>query len=115
MLIFAELKRRNVFRVALLYVVAVWLLLQIADFLFVLVGFPAWVFRFVFALLLICFPLVLVFSWVFEITPEGIKREQSVESQSSITHLTARKINRITLVLIGAAILIAVVDRLFGG
>jgi len=88
MSIFIELKRRNVFRVALLYMVAVWLVLQIVDILFEQLGIPAWVFRFIFALLIICFPLVLVYSWIFEVTPEGIKREQQVEKQASITHLT---------------------------
>jgi len=112
MSVFAELKRRNIFRVALLYIVAAWLILQLADALFGLLGVPEWVFRMIFALLLICFPAVLAFSWVCEITPEGIKREQNVESEASITAHTGRKISRITLVLVALAILLLVTDRM---
>jgi len=112
MALFAELNRRNVFRVALLYTVAGWLILQIADVLFEQLGIPGWAFRFVFALLLICFPLVLIFSWIFEITPEGIKREEEIEAQASITAQTGRKINRITILLLILTILVVVADRL---
>ncbi len=109
---FAELKRRNIFRVALLYIVAAWLVLQVAEILFEQLGIPAWVFRFMFALLLICFPLALVFSWIFEITPAGLKREQDIEAQASITVHTGRKINILTLVFLAFAILTAVVNQL---
>ena len=111
MSIFAELKRRNVFRVALLYLVACWLLLQLATITFELLGVPNWVYRFLFALLLILYPLVLGFSWMFEITREGIKREQYIDTRLSITHLTAQKISRITKTLLFAAILLFVVNH----
>jgi len=107
MQILAELNRRNIFRVALLYIVASWLLLQVFDLLFALLGVPDWVFRFSFALLLICFPVVLAFSWIFEITPEGLKREQHIESQTSITGMTGRQITRITLILLLVTVPIA--------
>jgi len=107
MQLLAELNRRNIFRVALLYLVASWLLLQVFDLLFGLLGVPNWVFRFSFALLLICFPLVLAFSWVFEITPDGLKREQHIQSQSSITSMTGRQITGITLILLLVAVLLA--------
>jgi glycerophosphoryl diester phosphodiesterase len=112
MSIFAELKRRNVFRVALLYMVAAWLILQVADVLFGQLGIPGWALRFVFALLVICFPLLLLFSWVCEITPEGLRRGQHVEPEASITAHTGRKINHITLVLLIFTILTAVVGQL---
>ncbi|HMB59287.1 MAG TPA: hypothetical protein VKN35_05190, partial [Xanthomonadales bacterium] len=69
---FEELKRRNVVRMAVLYTVASWLILQIADVLFENLDVPAWAFRLVLGLLALGFPLALIFSWVFEITPEGI-------------------------------------------
>ena len=109
---FAELKRRNIFRVVLLYIVVAWLVLQVAEMLFEPLGVPAWVLRFIFALLIICFPLALVFSWIFEITPEGIKREQDIEAQSSITAQTGRKINILTLVLLAFAVLAALINQL---
>ena len=107
MSIFAELNRRNIFRVALLYIVASWLTLQVFDLLFGLLGIPDWVFRFTFALLLICFPLALGFSWLFEITADGLKREQAIAAQASITTMTGRKITRITLILLLVATPIA--------
>jgi len=105
--IFAELKRRNIFRVALLYVVAAWLILQFIVVLVQLLGVPDWVFRFLFTLLLICFPPVLIFSWICEITPQGIRREKDVEDTASITLQTGKKISRITLVLLAFAILLS--------
>lgn len=112
MSIFAELKRRNVFRMALLYIVAAWLVLQLANVLFDQLGIPTWVFRFIFTILLICFPLVLTFSWICEITPDGLKREQDIEAKDSITARTGRKINHITLVLLVFASLTVIVDYL---
>ncbi len=112
MSVFAELKRRNVFRVALLYMVAAWLILQLVDVLFAQLGVPGWAFRLVFALLLICFPAVLAFSWVCEITPEGIKREQLIETKDSITTRTGRKITVITLVLLAFVILLLVANQI---
>lgn len=112
---FAELKRRNVIRVALLYMVAAWLVLQLVDMLFEQMGIPGWAFRLVFALLIFCLPVVLAFSWVCEITPEGLKREQLVETETSITARTGRKITHITVVLLLLAILILVVGQMSPG
>jgi len=111
MSVLTELNRRNVFRVALLYIVACWLLLQFTSITFELLGIPDWVHRFLFALLFILFPLVLGFSWMFEITPEGIKREQHIDSRLSITHLTAQRINRITKVLLLVAVVLFVAEN----
>ena len=113
--VFAELRRRNILRVALLYFVAAWLILQLAGFLIELLGVPAWAFRFLFILLLICLPVVLAFSWVCEITPQGLKRGQEVEAEASITTQTGRRINRITLILLFFAILTLMADYLLPG
>lgn len=113
--LFAELKRRNVTRVALLYMVAAWLVLQLVDILFEQMGIPGWAFRLVFALLILCLPVVLAFSWVCEITPEGLKREQLVETEASITNRTGRKITHITVVLLVLAILMLVVGQMTPG
>ena len=71
MFVVAELKRRNVVRVAVLYGLAAWLILQVVDVLVPALGLPDWVMRFVALLLMLGFPLVLIFSWVYELTPEG--------------------------------------------
>ena len=112
MSLFRELKRRNVFKVATLYIVAGWLALQVADVLFEHLGVPDWTFRFLFGLLVICFPLVLLFSWVFEITPEGIRRESEVEEGFSIAHKTGQRINQAIAAVLVLAILAVIADRL---
>jgi len=96
---FAELKRRNVYRVAVAYAIASWLIIQIATQVFPFFEIPNWAVRLVVLLLIAGFPVALVFSWAFEITPEGIKRESDIESGKSITHDTGRKIVAITIVL----------------
>ena len=99
---FAELKRRNVYKAAAAYAVVSWLIIQIATQVFPFFEIPNWAVRLVVVLLIIGFPAALIFSWAFEITPEGIKRESDVESGKSITRTTGRKI--IALTIIGAVI-----------
>src|ERR1700752_1898965 len=96
---FAELKRRNVYKVAVAYAVASWLLIQVATQVFPFFEIPNWAVRLVVLLLIAGFPVALVFSWAFEITPEGIKRESQIEADRSITHHTGRKIVALTVVL----------------
>ena len=71
-----ELKRRNVVRVAIAYAIVSWLLLQVADVILDNIEAPAWVFQAILLLLVIGFPLALIFAWAFELTPEGIKKEK---------------------------------------
>jgi TolB-like protein/Tfp pilus assembly protein PilF len=101
--LFSELKRRNVYKVAVAYAVASWLLIQIATQVFPFFEIPNWAVRLVVLILIAGFPVALVFSWAFEITPEGIKRESEIESDASIAHHTGRKIIWITMVLAVAA------------
>src|SRR5262249_41373911 len=92
-------KRRNVYKVAVAYAVVAWLLIQAASILFPTFDAPGWVMKvFVVVIVLGFFP-ALIFSWAFEITPEGIKRESEIEAGKSITHHTGRKIVAITVVL----------------
>ncbi len=74
-----ELKRRNVVRVAVAYAVIAWLLLQVADVVLNNIESPSWVFQTILLLLVIGFPLALIFAWAFELTPEGIKKEKDVD------------------------------------
>jgi len=108
---FAELKRRNVIRMAGLYLVGAWLITQIAGTM--LPGFeaPQWVFRVIVMLLAIAFVPTLVFAWVYEITPEGIKRESEIEAHESITSHTGRRIDRAILTLLVFAVVMFAVDR----
>src|SRR5262250_949733 len=96
---FSELKRRNVYKVAVAYAVVSWLLIQIATQVFPFFEIPNWAVRLVVILLILGFPIALILSWAFEITPEGIKRESEVARGESITHHTGRKIVALTIVL----------------
>jgi len=109
---FQELQRRNVVKMAVLYAVASWLIIQIGDVLFDTFDLPSSWLRLVVAVLLLCFPIALILSWVFEMTPEGIKREQDVDRSHSVTHQTGRKINTLIIALLVLAIVVVAVDRL---
>jgi TolB-like protein len=111
MSLFAELKRRNVFRVAMFYGVTAWVLLQVGDLLFGALGVPPWGIKLLLGLLLLGFPTALVFAWVYELTPEGLKREREVEPGTSVTHQTAGKLNALIAVLLVVAIGLVVADR----
>jgi len=95
-----ELKRRNVIRVAGLYLVGAWLLTQVATTLLPLFGAPEWLLRSVVILLAIGFIPALIFSWVFELTPEGLKRDADVAPDHSIGPQTARRLDRMIIVVL---------------
>ena len=101
MSIFSELNRRNVFRVSVAYVVSAWLLAQVADLVLDNIGAPDWVMQTILLVLVLGLAPVVFFSWAYEVTPEGIKREAEVDRSQSITHVTGRKLDRtITFVLL---------------
>jgi TolB-like protein len=96
---FAELKRRNVYKVAVAYAVVSWLLIQIATQVFPFFEIPNWAVRLVVLVLILGFPVALILSWAFEITPEGIKLESEIEPNRSIARRTGRKIVAVTIAL----------------
>ena len=96
---FAELKRRNVYKVAVAYAVVAWLTIQAASIFLPAFNAPQGAMQIVILVLVVGFPIALVFSWAFEITPEGIVRESEVTADQSITHHTGRKIVALTIVL----------------
>jgi len=105
--LFEELKRRNVYKVAVAYVVVSWLLIQAASILLPTFDAPASAMKILVALLVVGFPIALGFSWAFEITPEGIKKESEVPPEQSIASHTGRRLVGLTIVLavIAAALL----------
>ena len=109
---FAELKRRNVIRVGVAYMVASWLLLQIVDVLVPILDLPGWVGKLVFLILVIGVIPVLIFSWAYEMTPEGLKPESEISHDQSTTLETARKLDRVTIFLVLVVIGVVVIDRL---
>ena len=112
MSLFQELKRRNVIRIAILYVVSSWVLLQLADVLSSLLNLPEFAGSIVVMLLLLGFFPALIFAWVYEMTPEGLKREVDVDRSQSQTPETGKKLNVVIIVLLVIAISGLVVDRL---
>src|SRR2546430_13413451 len=76
---FAELKRRNVYKVAVAYAIVGWLLVQIATQVFPFLEIPTWIVRLVIILVAIGFPIALIIAWAFELTAEGIKRTDDVD------------------------------------
>ncbi len=90
---FEELKRRNVFRVAIAYVILAWLMAQVAELLLETFGSPDWVLKTLLMVFMIGFPFALFFAWAFELTPEGIKKEKDVDRSQSITPHTGRKLD----------------------
>ena len=100
--IWGELKRRNVVRVAIAYAVVAWLLLQVADVVLDNIEAPTWVFQAILLLLVIGFPLAIIFAWAFEITPEGIKRDEDVDRRESVTAQTGQKLS---YVIVGFAVI----------
>src|SRR5437763_16151696 len=97
---FSELKRRNVYKVAVAYAIVGWLLVQVATQVFPFLEIPNWVVRLVIALVMIGFPIALVIAWAFEATPEGIKRTEDVDLAASSA---PKKHAWIYVVVIGAA------------
>ena len=93
MSIIEELKHRNVIRVAIAYAIAAWILIEISATTFPILKLPDWSVTLVTVLVLIGFPLALVFAWAFELTPEGIKLEKDVVRSDSITHISGRKLD----------------------
>ena len=99
---FSELKRRNVYKVAVAYAVVGWVIAQIATQIFPFLEIPNWVVRLVIVLIAIGFPIALVIAWAFEATPEGIKRTEDVDPRTVAR--TPKKRAWIYVVIIGAAI-----------
>ena len=110
----AELKRRNVIRVAVAYVVVSWVLAQVAEFAFETFGAPDWVLQSVVVIQSLGLPLVLVFAWAYELTPEGIKRESEIDRSQSITPQTGRKLDRLIIVVLLIAVVWFAWDKFAG-
>src|SRR5216110_629213 len=97
--LFAELKPRNVYKVAVAYAVVAWVLIQAASIFFPAFDAPPWVMKIFIIVIIFGFPMALIFSWAFEITPEGIKLESEIEPSKSIKQRTGRKIVAVTIAL----------------
>ena len=111
MSLLAELKRRNVIRVAIAYVVIAWVQAQVATLAFDNFGAPDWVSKSVLFILILGLPLAIFFAWAFEMTPEGLKKESEVDRSQSITGQTGRKLDFIIIGVLVIAVGFLAVDR----
>jgi len=101
---FEELKRRSVVRVGIAYAVAAWVLLQMFDIIGEILELPAWGGKMILAALVIGFFLALILAWVFQLTPEGLKKETEIDRSQPVTRSTGRKLNSVTMVLMAVAL-----------
>jgi hypothetical protein len=109
--LFQELKRRNVFRVALAYLAAGWLVLQVVQLVLESTSAPDWVMQVFLLAIAVGFPFAVLFAWAFELTSEGLKREHEVDREKSITQQTGRKLNGAIIVVLAAAVAFLLVDK----
>ena len=106
-----ELKRRNVFRVGVAYLIASWLVLQVLDLVLENIDAPAWIMQMTMVVIALGFPIVLGFAWAFELTPEGVKREKDVDRSKSITSHTGRRLDRLIIVILLVAVGVLLTDK----
>ncbi len=104
--------RRNVARVALVYIIVAWVTIQVVDVMFPALHVPEWAISITAALIIIGFPFALIFAWAFEITPEGIKREKEVDRSQSITTNTGRKLDFMIIGALAIAVTFLLFDKL---
>ena len=109
--LFQEMKRRNVVRVGVAYIVVGWVVVQIAQVLFEAFGTPDWVIKTVIVLIGIGFPFALLFAWAFELTPEGLKKTREVDLSTSITHNTGRKLDFVIIATLAIALVYFIWER----
>ncbi len=111
MSLFEELKRRNVIRIAAAYIVAAWLLIQVAETIFPLFGYGDQPARIVVIVLSILFIPALVLAWAFELTPDGFKRDHEVERSRSITPQTGKRLDRVIMAVLAVALIFFAFDK----
>jgi adenylate cyclase len=109
--LFQELKRRNVFRVAIAYIAVAWLILQAADIVLDNIAAPSWLMQALMFFMVVGFPIAILFAWAFEMTPDGIKKEADVDRSHSITGNTGKTLDRIIIGVLGAAVVFLLVDK----
>ena len=112
MSLFAELRRRHVFRMGGAYLALGWVVTQVTATVAPALGMPEWTLKLVVWLGIIGFPLIIAFAWVYELTPEGIRRESEVPASSDSRHVSAQRLDYITIGMIAVALLFFVGTRL---
>ncbi|HSM68271.1 MAG TPA: FlgO family outer membrane protein, partial [Xanthomonadales bacterium] len=102
--LFRELKRRNVFRVGLAYLVGAWLIAQVIQLAADSFAAPDWIMKMLIVVLILGFPAIIFFSWAYELTPDGLKRESELALSETVSHETARRLDYLTITLVVLAV-----------
>lgn len=108
---FAELKRRNVFKASVAYLIVAWIIAQIASIVLPTFDAPPFVLKTILFLLIIGFPIILVFAWAFELTPEGIKKTKEVNLKKSITLKTSSRLNKMIITSLSIAVILLLFNQ----
>ncbi len=113
MRVFGELRRRNVFKVSVAYTILAWLLVKLTDTLSPVMGTGDRAMQILALVLILGFPVIVLFAWACEITPEGLKPTSKVDRSQSITAETGRKLNYALLILLGIVAIVLIAEMLF--
>jgi len=111
MAILGEMRRRNIFKVSLAYAIVSWLIVQVADIVLPTFNAPQWVMQVLVLMLILLFPIAVLLSWAFELTPEGFKATADIDRTQSITVRTGRKLNHIVIGLLALAVIVLVLEN----
>lgn len=107
----SELKRRNVFKASVAYLIVAWIIIQVASIVLPTFNSPPYFMKMILFLLIIGFPLNLVFAWAYELTPEGIKKTKDVNPKKSITRQTSSRINKVIIALLSLAVILLLFNQ----
>lgn len=113
MSLFGELKRRNVFKVGISYIVTAWILLQVVDIVLENITAPDWVMQVFMLAMVVGFPIVLIAAWALEMTPDGVKLQKNIDKDQSITHITSRRLNRNIMIALVVAVVLLLADKVW--
>jgi len=107
---FSELRRRNVFKAGVGYLIMAWLLIQVADIVLPTLGAPGWVPRTITFVLILGLPVAVVLAWAYEVTPQGIKKTRNVPLEESIARITGQKFNYAIIAALVVALIVVILD-----
>jgi len=111
MALIGELRRRNIFKVSLAYMIVSWIIVQVADVLLPTFQAPDWMMQVLVLFLILAFPIAVLLAWAFELTPQGLKPTSDVDKTQSITVQTGQRLNHIVIALLGIAVVVLIVDN----
>ena len=111
MALVGELRRRNIFKVSLAYMIVSWITVQVADVILPTFQAPDWVMQVLVLFLILAFPVAVLLAWAFDLTPQGLKPTSDFDQTQSITVETGQKLNHVVIALLGIAVVVLIIDN----